>query len=135
MVLCDTLGEMPFFYAASRVAIVGGSFAPLGGQNLIEACAVGTPVIVGPHTRNFDDAVQGAVAIGAAVQVTGGSAGDLARQALELALAWLRDPQALEQRAQTARSWVASHMGATARTLAEISDFEAGPAQPGRHPG
>ena len=134
VVLGDTLGEMPFFYAASRVAIVGGSFAPLGGQNLIEACAAGTPVIVGPHTRNFDDAVQGAVAIGAAVQVSGGSASELARRALEIALAWLRDPQALSRRAQTARTWVSSHAGATARTLAEISDFEAGPARPGRHP-
>ena len=134
VVLGDTLGEMPFFYAASRVAIVGGSFAPLGGQNLIEACAVGTPVIVGPHTRNFEDAVQGAVAIGAAAQVSGGSPNDLAREALELALAWLRDPQALDKRAQTARTWVASHMGATARTLQEISDFEAGPARPAQHP-
>ena len=74
------------------------------------------------------------MAIGAAAQVSGGSASDLARQALELALTWLRDPQALNRRAQTARTWVASHMGATARTLAEISDFEAGPARPGQHP-
>jgi 3-deoxy-D-manno-octulosonic-acid transferase len=69
VVLGDTLGEMPFFYAASDVAIVAGSFAPHGGQNLIEACAMGTPVIVGPFARNFADAVQGAVAAGAAIQI------------------------------------------------------------------
>lgn len=126
VVLGDTIGEMPFFYAASSVAIIGGSFAPLGGQNLIEACAVGTPVIVGPHTRNFADAVQGAVAIGAAAQLSPGSGGALAQQAVELALDWLQDPQALQKRSDTARTWVAHHMGATARTLAEISDFEAG---------
>ena len=108
------------------MAIIGGSFAPLGGQNLIEACAVGTPVIVGPHTRNFGDAVQGAVAIGAAAQLSTASAGVLAQQAVDLALEWLQDPQALQKRSETARAWVASHTGATARTLAEISDFEAG---------
>ena len=134
VVLGDTIGEMPFFYAASSVAIVGGSFAPLGGQNLIEACAVGTPVIVGPHTRNFEDAVQGAVAIGAAAQLSQGSAGGLAQQALDLALDWLRDPLALQKRSDTARAWVARHRGATARTLEEISDFEAGPAPRGPRP-
>src|SRR5690606_36401061 len=50
VLLGDTLGEMPWYYAMSQVAIVAGSFEPLGGLNLIEACAVGVPVIVGPHT-------------------------------------------------------------------------------------
>ena len=46
----------------------------------------------------------------------------------------LQDPQALQKRSDTARAWVARHRGATARTLEEISDFEAGPALPARHP-
>jgi hypothetical protein len=48
------------------VAIVAGSFAPLGGHNLIEACGAGTPVIVGPHTHNFEQAVADAIEAGAA---------------------------------------------------------------------
>jgi len=57
------------YYAAADVAIIGGSFLPFGGQNLIEACALGRPVIVGPHTYNFDEAARGAIAAGAALRV------------------------------------------------------------------
>ena len=47
---------MPAYYALADVALLGGSFAPLGGQNLIEAAACGCPVVMGPHTFNFADA-------------------------------------------------------------------------------
>src|SRR5213078_1862616 len=67
--LGDTMGEMAFYYAACDVALIGGSFAPLGGQNLIEALAAGAPVVVGPHMYNFAEATRLAVAAGAAVQV------------------------------------------------------------------
>ena len=134
VVLGDTLGEMPFFYAASDVAIVAGSFAPLGGQNLIEACAVGTPVIVGPHARNFADAVEGAVTAGAALQIDLVQGTDLAERALATAQLWLHDPETLRVRACAAREWVAQHTGATQRILSEISDFEAARATRVRPP-
>ncbi|XVJ70032.1 MAG: 3-deoxy-D-manno-octulosonic acid transferase [Rhizobacter sp.] len=51
--LGDSLGEMALYYSLSKVALLGGSFAPLGGQNLIEALACGCPVVMGPHTFNF----------------------------------------------------------------------------------
>lgn len=124
VLLCDTLGEMPFFYAASDVAIVAGSFAPHGGQNLIEACAVGTPVIVGPHTRNFADAVQGAVLAGVALQVSETGTMDTALRALILANEWLSDEEALAARSAKAQNWVAQHTGATNRMLNELSEFE-----------
>jgi len=129
VVLCDTLGEMPFFYAASEIAIVAGSFAPLGGQNLIEACAVGTPVIVGPHTRNFADAVRGAVEAGVAMQISEAESSDPALRALTCAREWLSDEQALLKRSKQAQHWVAQHTGATTRTLNEISEFEIARAQ------
>jgi len=132
VVLCDTLGEMPFFYAASDVAIVAGSFAPLGGQNLIEACAVGTPVIVGPHTRNFAEAVQGAVQAGAAIQLSESESIDPALRAVVTAISWLQDEDALAVRSRAASSWVAQHTGATARMLSEISEFEIARAAPER---
>jgi 3-deoxy-D-manno-octulosonic-acid transferase len=124
VVLCDTLGEMPFFYAASEIAIVAGSFAPLGGQNLIEACAVGTPVIVGPHTRNFADAVQGALDAGVAIQISESETSDPALRALTCAREWLMDEQALEKRSAKALQWVAQNTGAANRMLNEISEFE-----------
>ena len=51
--LGDSMGEMPLYYAAADVALLGGSFARLGGQNLIEAAACGCPLVMGPHTFNF----------------------------------------------------------------------------------
>ena len=124
VVLGDTLGEMPFFYAASDVAIVAGSFAPHGGQNLIEACAMGTPVIVGPFARNFADAVQGAVAAGAAIQIQRSELVDPALRAVATALNWLKEPEALSERGRLGREWVGLHTGATSRILQHINDFE-----------
>ena len=70
VVLGDSMGEMFAYFASSDVAFIGGSLLPLGGQNLIEACAVGTPVLIGPHTFNFAEATQQAIAAGAALRVT-----------------------------------------------------------------
>lgn len=67
--LGDTMGEMPAYYAAAAVALLGGSFAPLGGQNLIEAAACGCPVVMGPSTFNFSRAAQMSEAQGAAIRV------------------------------------------------------------------
>ena len=65
------MGEMAFYYAACDVAVIGGSFLPLGGQNLIEALAAGAPVVVGPSMFNFAEATRLALEAGAAVQVGG----------------------------------------------------------------
>ena len=67
--LGDSLGEMPLYYGMAEVALLGGSFEPLGGQNLIEAAACGCPVIMGPHTFNFAQASELAEAAGAAKRV------------------------------------------------------------------
>ena len=68
-VVGDSLGEMGGYCAAADVAFVGGSLLPLGGQNLIEPIAMGTPTIVGPHTFNFTEATDNAIAAGAALRV------------------------------------------------------------------
>ncbi len=69
VILGDSMGEMFTYYAACDVAFIGGSLMPLGGQNLIEACAIGKPVLIGEHTFNFSDATEQAVAAGAAIRV------------------------------------------------------------------
>lgn len=53
--LGDTMGELSLMYATSDVAFVGGSLEPLGGQNILEPCALGVPVVFGPHMFNFPD--------------------------------------------------------------------------------
>ncbi|WP_298019300.1 3-deoxy-D-manno-octulosonic acid transferase [uncultured Castellaniella sp.] len=117
VLLGDTLGEMPWYYAGSQVAIVGGSFAPLGGQNFIEASALGCPVIVGPHTANFQQAVADAQAAGAVVQAAD------PEQAVRQALRWLDDPALAAQAGQAGRHWVRQHAGAVARVVDGIEDL------------
>ncbi len=67
--LGDSLGEMALYFGTADVALLGGSFAPLGGQNLIEAAACGCPLLMGPHTFNFLQAAEWAEAAGAAERV------------------------------------------------------------------
>lgn len=80
--LGDSMGEMPAYFAAARVALLGGSFAPLGGQNLIEAAACGCPIVMGPSTFNFAEAAELSEAAGAARRVDGWA------QGVAQALAW-----------------------------------------------
>jgi len=123
VVLGDSTGDMMRHYACAQVAIVGGSFAPYGGQNLIEACSVGTPVIVGPHTWNFEQAAHDAITLGAAARA------DDVRTALDLALAWLGQAETRHVMAQAARAWTAQHTGAVARVLAAIEELAPGRRQ------
>jgi 3-deoxy-D-manno-octulosonic-acid transferase len=106
------MGEMAFYYAACDVAIVGGSFAPLGGQNLIEALAAGAPVIVGPHMYNFAEATRLAIGAGAAVQARD------ARDAMQRAAALLADDAMRRRMSEAGKALCAAHRGATARHLA-----------------
>lgn len=118
VMLGDTLGEMPWYYALSQVAIVAGSFQPLGGQNLIEACAVGVPVVVGPHTRNFEQAVVDAMDEGAALRASDPDA------ALQMALQLLDEPQRQSRMGSAGAHWVQKHAGAVARVLAGLNEIK-----------
>jgi 3-deoxy-D-manno-octulosonic-acid transferase len=111
VMLGDSMGEMFAYYAACDVAFIGGSLVPLGGQNLIEACAAGKPVLIGPSTYNFTEATEFAIRAGAAVQVPDAAA--LAREAQKLLL----DPGAARRMSQAAAAFADAHRGATARVL------------------
>jgi 3-deoxy-D-manno-octulosonic-acid transferase len=115
VVLGDSMGELFAYYACADVAFVGGSLLPLGGQNLIEACAVGTPVLVGPHTFNFEEAARLAIEAGAALRVA--DPAELAR----VAGALLADPVRRAAMAAAGRAFAGRHRGATERVLARIS--------------
>jgi 3-deoxy-D-manno-octulosonic-acid transferase len=111
IVVGDSMGEMLAYYAAADVAIMGGSLLPYGSQNLIEPCALGTPVIVGPHTYNFEEAAEGAIHAGAALRVRD------AREALAVAAALSRDTARRERMGESARAFVDAHRGAVDRLM------------------
>jgi 3-deoxy-D-manno-octulosonic-acid transferase len=111
VLLGDSMGELGAYYAAADLAFIGGSLLPLGGQNLIEACAVGVPVLIGPHVFNFTQATADAVAAGAAVQVQ--DPADLARALREL----FGDKARRLAMGGAASAFAARHRGATARTV------------------
>jgi len=112
VVLGDSMGEMFAYYAAADIACIGGSLLLFGGQNLIEACAVGTPVLIGPHTFNFTEATRLAVEAGAALRV--GNAEELFRVADSL------DDAALDAMGRKGVQFVASHQGATDKAMSVI---------------
>ena len=121
--LGDTMGEMDFYYAAADVAVIGGSFAPLGGQNLIEACAAGVPVVLGPSMFNFAEATCLALAAGAARQVSD-AAGALAETKRLLANAGER-----EKMGAAGRALCEAHRGATQKHLALCRELLTAPAR------
>ncbi len=113
-VLGDSMGEMAAYYGAADLAFIGGSLLPFGGQNLIEACAAGAPVLVGPHTFNFAEATQLAVAAGAALQVQ--DCAGLVKEVQRL----LTNPVALHEMHRRCAGFVESHRGATEKSLQVI---------------
>ncbi len=112
--LGDTMGEMALYYGCADVALLGGSFAPLGGQNLIEAAACGCPVVMGPHTFNFNEAAELALAAGAAIRVPDIDA------AVTSALGLLDSAERL-RRSRRARLFAARHRGAAAQMARRIA--------------
>lgn len=114
VILGDSMGEMAAWYALADVAVIGGSLLPFGGQNLIEACAAGVPVVVGPHTFNFAEAAALAIEADAAVRVVDATA------AIDAALSIVTDAHRLQTMSDCALAFAAQHRGATRRTLAAI---------------
>ena len=121
--LGDTMGEMPIYYAAADVAIIGGTLMPYGGQNLIEACAIGVPVVIGPYVHNFSEAARLAVDSGAAIQVAD------AGEAIRSAVALLGDPVRRATMGKAGLAFCATHRGATGRHIAAIRELLVMPDQ------
>lgn len=119
----DTLGELSAFYACADVAFVGGSLQPIGGHNLLEPAAVGTPVVTGRHLHNFVEIsrrLREADALETAADADGVAA------ALSKLLA---DPELRARMSQQGRALVEHGRGALARTLAMIApDVPGAPA-------
>ena len=112
--LGDSLGEMALYYGLAHAALLGGSYAPLGGQNLIEAAACGCPVVMGPHTFNFAEAAHLAEEAGAALRV-----GDMA-EGVEAACALAQDPDLRAHQAARCEAFTEDHRGAALSTAMAV---------------
>lgn len=115
VVLGNSMGEMYTYYAASDFAVMGGSLQPLGGQNLIEAAAMGVPTILGPHMFNFTQVAQAAVLADAAVQLK--EVSELHGMIAALA----KDKVKVRTMEEAAKGFTLQHRGTTERLMVAIS--------------
>jgi 3-deoxy-D-manno-octulosonic-acid transferase len=117
IMLGDSMGEMFTYYAACDIAFIGGSLMPLGGQNLIEACALGKPVLLGPYTFNFSVVSEDAIEAGAALRIQDAAA--MLHEAMRL----LHPDSQQASMGEKAKTFAELHRGATSRTMALLRPF------------
>ena len=120
VVLGDSMGEMPMYYSAADLVVMGGSLLRFGGQNLIEACAAGCPVLLGEHTYNFQQASIDALDAGAAKRIKGDLLLGEPIALMEALKSLLLNPAELAQMASAAKTYSVEHQGATKRIIAAL---------------
>ncbi|MDT8310887.1 MAG: lipid IV(A) 3-deoxy-D-manno-octulosonic acid transferase [Methylophaga sp.] len=111
VLVVDTMGELPLFYATADIALVGGSLVPHGGHNLLEPAALGRAVVTGPHYFNFTEITERFLQFGAAVKVTGSV--DLATTISSL----LADPKRRAEMGEAGQDLIKQSQGASQRLL------------------
>ena len=112
--LVDTMGELKMLYAASDVAFVGGSMTPNGGHNILEAAAVGVPVMFGPHMVNFKEIARGVLSQDAAIQCQNKD------ELVNSIVALYEHPAYREALAEKGAEFVRQNQGAIARVCAVL---------------
>jgi len=113
----DTLGDLSLLYAASDIAFVGGSLVEFGGQNILEPCALGVPVIFGPHMYNFEEISALTLEADAGIQV-------LDEEQLEAAFeALITDPNRRDEIGVNGKQLIDTHKGALDRIYAVIKPY------------
>ena len=118
VLLLDTIGELASVYSLADVAVVGGSFVPRGGHNILEPAQFAKPIVVGPHYGNFRDIVRAFLAYDA-VRVA--EAEQLPKTILEL----LQSPE--ESQRLGSRAWhvIQGGRGSTQRTAQILRELVA----------
>ena len=120
VILGDSMGEMPMYYSAADLVVMGGSLLPFGGQNLIEACAAGCPVLLGEHTYNFQQAALDALEMGAATRIHGDLLLGEPIALMEALKSLLLNTDELAKMALAAKNYTLEHQGATKKLLAAL---------------
>ncbi|MBU3587591.1 3-deoxy-D-manno-octulosonic acid transferase [Polynucleobacter sp. 31A-FELB] len=120
VILGDSMGEMPMYYSAADLVVMGGSLLPFGGQNLIEACAAGCPVLLGEHTYNFQQAALDAIEMGAAKRIKGELPLSEPIALMESLKELLLNAAELAKMSSAAMAYSIEHQGATKKILAAL---------------
>nr|WP_216225931.1 3-deoxy-D-manno-octulosonic acid transferase [Polynucleobacter sp. MG-27-Goln-C1] len=120
VILGDSMGEMPMYYSAADLVVMGGSLLPFGGQNLIEACAAGCPVLLGEHTYNFQQAALDAIEMGAAKRINGELLLSEPIALTEALKELLLNTAELAKMSSAATAYSIEHQGATKKILAAL---------------
>lgn len=115
--VADTTGEMVRLLQVADAVFVGKSMAlPQGGQNPIEAAALGKAVLFGPNMQNFQAVTRSMLDHGAAIQVNNEE--ELVTHSAHL----LGDSAFRKEQSAKARKWHETGKGATERTFAVLRD-------------
>ena len=120
VILGDSMGEMPMYYSAADLVVMGGSLLPFGGQNLIEACAAGCPVLLGEHTYNFQQAALDAIEMGAAKRIKGELLLSEPITLMEALKELLLNAAELAKMSSAAKTYSIEHQGATKKIIAAL---------------
>ncbi len=115
--LVDTMGELKILYAASDVAFVGGSMVPTGGHNVLEAAAVGVPVMFGPYMANFKEIVRGVLNDKAAIQCQN------KQDIIDSILVLYEQPDYRKALAEKGKAFVEINQGAMTRIYAMLEQY------------
>ena len=107
--LADTMGELTALMAGAEVVIMGGSFVPHGGQNLLEPARLGRATVVGPHMDNFRAETERLAAVDGIAQCTD------AASAIDTCVQLLADPDARSAMGARAQATLAAEDDVVAR--------------------
>jgi 3-deoxy-D-manno-octulosonic-acid transferase len=117
VIIVDTYGELARLYSVATVVVIGGGFAPMGGQNMFQPMAHGKPVFFGPHMQNFRDIALIAKNEGIGFEVD--SAEELASGIIRL----LKDPAQCLEIDRKARTLIEIHQGASERCVQSVATW------------
>lgn len=116
VILLDTMGELADLFSTADVVLLGGTFVPVGGHNILEPAALGCPVVLGPHISTIQRFAREMMEVGGALQASDESG------LVAILSPLLLDPVKGEQAGARARSVVDRHRGATRRTLEAVEE-------------
>ncbi|HKZ01308.1 MAG TPA: 3-deoxy-D-manno-octulosonic acid transferase [Pyrinomonadaceae bacterium] len=123
VILLDTIGELTAAYPLSALVFVGGSIANFGGHNILEPAAVGSCIVTGANTHNFEAIVAAFVTAGAIIQLSRLTEREMVLKLARVMKDTLTDPQMRKLLGMRASRLVEENLGATERTLNLVKRF------------